>query len=121
MFKRNIVYCAELQEDIPIIDNISELTEKFNIFVITFENSGRLRLWYYINDNFKKFYEVNINPKFDIGMLNKFYVNFFTQMNIYKVIVNRFAVTRSLTRLYIPHIFSLVLSNQFGISSTSSN
>ena len=47
--KQNILYITSLENDLPKIDNIQELSKNFNLFILTVKES-HFKLWV-VNDN----------------------------------------------------------------------
>ena len=80
--KKNILYVTELYNNVPLVDNLNELLEKFNTFFVTLEEK-KVTLWCYLNDNFIPVKEIFFIHKIpNLGELNLFYMNLFCSFKI---------------------------------------
>ena len=117
--KQNILYITSLENDLPKIDNIQELSKNFNLFILTVKES-HFKLWV-VNDNKFIFIEdLLFNSKYpNLTILNSFYLSLFQSLAINSLFVHFNNSFKFLSNS--PYVTPVMLASKLGISTRYGN
>ena len=111
--KENILYITSISNNKPVIDNLNEVSSKYNIFLLSVD-LFKLKLWTYSNNEFIPIKEIKFNSTFpNLNSLNCFYLKLLNALNI-EFIFLQFNNTFKFLK-YAPFISPIVLASKIGI------
>lgn len=114
LIKENILYLTSTENDIPKIDNIDELINKFNIFILTL-NDSTFKLWACHNNEFIFITKIDFNSESpNLDELNNNYLQILKTLNIATLFIqinNSFKFLQN-----SPFISPLMLSSRLGLN-----
>lgn len=113
LIKQNILYITSIDGIFPKISNIDLLSEKFNIFLLTLEES-KFKLWVINNNEFILICDIPFFSKFpDIKQLNCYYLSLFNALNIDSIFLH---INNSYKFLKHSHVLTpITLASKMGI------
>lgn len=82
LIKKNILYVTDLNEGLPVVDDIDILSKKFNVFCLTLRRN-RIKFWCYSSNQFVFINESPFSLETpNLSKINLFYFNLFNCFNI---------------------------------------
>ena len=112
LIKENVLYLTSEENGFPVVDDIDKLYEKYNIFILTL-NDSTLKLWVFKNE-FVLIREIQFDLELqNIEKINNFYLELFRILNIGVFFIqfnNSFKFLKN-----SPFISPLILASKLGL------